>query len=199
MNNAANTALFPTREEWLLAGIEEVRPMFQIEGHPLPEKIRVTCGFPSTASRSGAIGQCFASVASKDAHYEILVSPVLDDARAVFAVLIHELVHTLPGCMNHGKTFQTAAHKVHLMSGLSSKGWGASIPGPTFDGAFGEIIKGLGAYPHARLDIGQRKKQGTRLLKAVCPCCGYTIRVTKVWADKGLPICSLDGATMTLA
>lgn len=36
-----------------------------------------------------------------------------------------------------------------------------------------------------------RKPQTTRLLKAACSSCGYTVRVTKRWADKGLPVCPL--------
>jgi len=196
--NTTVTPLFPTREEWLLAAIDEVRAIFNAVRHPLSERIRVTCGFPSTASRSGAVGQCFASAASADQHYEVMVSPVLDDPREVMQVLIHELVHTLPGCMNHGITFQAAAMSLGLAPG-ASKGWKATIHSPAFDGMYAQIISGLGAYPHAHLKLGQTKKQSTRLLKAVCPCCGYTIRVTKVWADKGLPTCSLDGSQLRLA
>lgn len=35
----------------------------------------------------------------------------------------------------------------------------------------------------------EKKTQSTRLLKAACSSCGYTVRVTKRWADKGLPPC----------
>src|SRR4030088_2490873 len=35
-------------------------------------------------------------------------------------------------------------------------------------------------------------------LKADCPECGYTIRLTKKWADLGLPSCPTDGAPLTL-
>src|SRR3989441_1526720 len=42
------------------------------------------------------------------------------------------------------------------------------------------------------------KKQSTRLLKAECPECGYTIRLTKGWADLGLPTCPTDGAALAL-
>src|SRR5919109_3178501 len=38
------------------------------------------------------------------------------------------------------------------------------------------------------------KKQSTRLLKAECPECGYTIRLTKRWAALGLPSCPIEGA-----
>jgi len=196
--NTTTAPLFPTREEWLLAAIDEVRPLFDAVGHKLTDKIRVTCGFPSTASRSGAVGQCFASAASADQHYEVMVSPVLDDPREVMQVLIHELVHTLPGCMNHGVNFQSAARDVYLAPG-TVKGWKATVHAPGFDAAYASILSGLGGYPHAHLTLGQTKKQTTRLLKAVCPCCGYTIRLTKVWADKGLPVCSLDNTQLVLA
>lgn len=193
-----STPVYPTREEWLVAAIEEVKPLFASTANTLSDKIRVTCGFPSTASRSGAVGQCFASAASADQHYEVMVSPVLDDPREVMQVLVHELVHTLPGCMNHGITFQTAASALGLAPG-ASKGWKATIHAPAFDAMYSQIIAGLGAYPHAHLKLGQAKKQTTRLLKAVCPHCGYTVRVTKVWADKGLPTCSIDGHQLKLA
>jgi hypothetical protein len=42
------------------------------------------------------------------------------------------------------------------------------------------------------------KKQGTRMLKAECPECGYTIRLTKKWADVGLPTCPTDGGALAL-
>ncbi len=43
------------------------------------------------------------------------------------------------------------------------------------------------------------KKQATRLLKAVCPDCGYTIRVTSKWAALGLPVCPTDLVEFVLA
>ena len=42
------------------------------------------------------------------------------------------------------------------------------------------------------------KKQSTRMLKAECPECGYTIRLSKKWADVGLPNCPTDGAALAL-
>lgn len=38
--------------------------------------------------------------------------------------------------------------------------------------------------------IGGKKKQSTRMIKASCPECGYTVRVTRKWLDTaGAPIC----------
>jgi hypothetical protein len=42
------------------------------------------------------------------------------------------------------------------------------------------------------------KKQSTRLLKAECLECGYTIRLTKERADLGLRTCPTDGAALML-
>ena len=36
------------------------------------------------------------------------------------------------------------------------------------------------------------------MLKAECPECGYTIRLTKKWADLGLPTCPTEGGALAL-
>ncbi len=38
------------------------------------------------------------------------------------------------------------------------------------------------------------KGSGSRMLKATCEACGYLIRLTRKWADKGLPTCCCGGA-----
>jgi hypothetical protein len=38
---------FTTREDWLAQAIAELRPVFSALNHPLPDSIRVACGFPS--------------------------------------------------------------------------------------------------------------------------------------------------------
>ncbi len=81
------------REDWLSAAVSELRPYFDAVCSPLPTNVRVSCGFPSNAKRSGAIGECWADTASADATFEVLISPVLDDPLRVFDVLVHELCH----------------------------------------------------------------------------------------------------------
>ena len=188
-------AIHSTREDWLTAAIDEVRPMFAAEGLALAPKIRVACGFPAHHARSGRVGECHASAASSDQHYEILISPVLADPARVFDVLIHELCHTLPGCMSHGLNFGKAAHAMGL---AQAPDWKSTVQGPTFLAMYGQIIESLGAYPHAALMVAG-KTQSTRMLKAACPHCGYTIRLTKKWADKGLPDCPVDQTPLALA
>jgi len=62
-----------------------------------------------------------------------------------------------------------------------------------FRDMFGDLVASLGDYPHDGLTVPARPKtQSTRMLKAMCPECGYTIRLTKSWADKGLPYCHVQ-------
>lgn len=186
------------REDWLAAAVSELRPIFEIVGKPLPAAVRVSCGFPSNAKRSGAIGECWADTASADKTFEVLISPVLDTPLQVFDVLVHELCHATAGAMNHGINFQRIAALMHLAPSAGPKGWKATGRADTFEAAFGEIIKSLDAYPHAALTMSSRKTQGTRMLKAVCPSCGYTVRLTQKWAALGLPSCPQDSDTLNL-
>jgi len=115
-------------------------------------------------------------------------------------VLIHELCHTAKGCMNHGVNFQKLAEAMLLIP--ASNTWKATVGAPTFMDAYGSIIEGLGDYPHAALDMSSRKTQGTRMLKASCPSCSYTVRLTAKWAfdsygNPRLPICPC-GDTLAL-
>jgi hypothetical protein len=186
------------REDWLSAAISELRPFFDAVGAPLPANVRVTCGFPSTAKRSGAVGECWADTASADKTFEVLITPEIDDPVWVFDVLVHELCHTTAGAMNHGVNFKRVAAAMHLAPS-AEKGWKATTRADSFIPTFGAIVDSLGAYPHGALTMSKRKVQTTRMLKAVCPSCGYTVRLTAKWADLGLPSCPVDSDTLNLS
>jgi len=186
------------REDWLSAAVSELRPFFDAIGAPLPANVRVTCGFPSNAKRSGAIGECWADTASADQTFEVLVSPVLDEPLRVFDVLVHELCHATAGAMNHGVNFQRVAAAMGLAPSPTKAGWKATGRGPDFESNYGSIIASLGGYPHAALTMSSKKVQSTRMLKAVCPSCGYTVRLTAKWAAVGLPSCPADSDTLNL-
>lgn len=181
-----------TREDWLTAGVEELRPVFDAILKPIPAKVRVACGFPLNAKRSRAIGECHPVANSGDKAVEIFISPELDDPLQVFEVLVHELCHATAGAMNHGVNFQRVAAAMQLEPCNPSKktnAWGSTKGTTLFKPSFEMIINALGVYPHAKLDFSTRKKQSTRMLKAVCPSCGYTVRLTAKWASQGLPTC----------
>ena len=194
---------FATREEWLSAAVEEFRAVFEAEGFPIAQRIRVSCGFPSNARRSGAIGECWADTASADKTMEILISPELAMTDKVIETLVHELCHTTAGAMNHGVAFRKAADALGLIPS-ATKGYKATQAGESFK-RFSALVDGLGDYPHAELSLTTRKKQSTRMLKAVCSRCGYTVRLTSKWAymadgkTPNLPQCPTDSFPLKLA
>ena len=188
-----------TREQWLTAAVDALRPQFDLIAKPLPLAIRVTCGFPLHARRSKAIGQCWASTASADKTIEIMISPVLAQPLAVLEVLVHELCHATDGAMNHGVAFQKAAAAMDLMAcGTGKQSW-KSTKGTALFGARNSVtLAGLGDYAHAELVPGSETKvQPTRMLKLCCPSCGYTVRTTAKWVAQGLPTCPC-GDTLTV-
>ena len=166
------------REDWLTQAASEAAPAFHLEGTPLP-KTRITCGFPSTWTPSKqATGECWSDKASADGTSEILISPTLADSGAVFAVLLAQLC---------------AASKADpVRMGLDQHGGLA-------DARWDSVIEELGVYPHVAIVVGSKPVQTTRMLKAVCPSCGYTVRLTQKWATLGLPTCPVDtGLTLAL-
>lgn len=183
-----NSTSLANREHWLTSAIDQMRPVFDLINQPLPRNIRVSCSLPSGGVRSNAIGECWSDKASADGTHEIFINPKLDKPLDVFAVLVHELVHTLPKCFDHGQKFGRVCDALGLAPG--AKGYKSTVPGAEFAETYANLLAGLGDYPHAALSpmLG-KKKQGIRMLKASCPSCGYTIRLSAKWADKGLPEC----------
>lgn len=182
------------REQWLEAAVQELRPLFEIRGFPLPDKIRVTCGFPSRRARSRlrAVGEHWSPKASQDGAHEIFISPVLSESMEVLATLVHELCHAATDGDGHGSKFKRAARAMWL-EGKPTSTYG----GDAFKSEMSSLIDT--DYPHASLNAGvDEKKQGTRMLKACCPSCGYTIRLTAKWAQLGLPDCPVDGESLSL-
>ena len=189
--------IHPTREAWLACAVDELRPMFGFAGRPLmAQRIRVSCAFPTTHSRTGATGQCFAATSSADASVEIMVSPELANPLDVFAVLVAQLAHATDGAMSY--TSSTYGPTCAAM-GLDKAGptWRTTLITPEFISRYQAIVDSLGDYPHATLSTEKKATQGTRQMKAVCPTCGFIIRLSKRWADQGMPTCH-DGDTFNL-
>jgi len=188
--------MYKTREEWLASLVNELRPVFASVSFPLPEKIRVTCGFPSSKAKAlhRAIGEHWSPKASNDDHHEILISPVVDDVVEVAAILVHELAHAATDGDGHGRNFTQCVRALWLEGKPT-----VTVAGSTFKQMTKDILDGLGPYPHAALNVrAGRKPQPTRMLKASCPCCGYTVRLTAKWTVLGLPICPVDNVQFTI-
>src|SRR5271156_3243260 len=86
------------REAWLNHAVELTRAHLRDSAQvDVPQAIRVSCGFPGGGSARTRIGECWSSTASKDGQVEMFISPVLDNAVDVLAVLVHEAIHAAVG------------------------------------------------------------------------------------------------------
>jgi hypothetical protein len=185
-----------TREEWLSKAVSELRPVFDSVGHPLPEKIETSCGFPSSNARSRtrrAVGEWWSAKQSPSGHHQIFIAPQVSESFDVFGVLVHELAHSATEGDGHKGRFPKLVKSLWLEGKPSS-----TVIGSDFRTNFADLVASLGDYPHDGLTVPPKAKvQSTRMLKASCSC-GYTIRLTKTWADKGLPTC-LCGSSFVLS
>lgn len=180
-----------TREQWLIVLADILREDFHKVGSPLPEKIKVSCGWPSYGARNKKsrtiAGECWSTTLSHGGNTEIFISPIIDDSLQAGHILVHELTHAAVGlAKGHGKEFKKVALSVGLTGPMR-----ATTAGPRLAERLNTLISDLGLYPHASLETltSGRKKQGTRLLKVICPECGYTVRTTAKWLEVGLPTC----------
>lgn len=104
-----------TREAWLRAAANELRPFFERCGYELPQNIRFAIAFPSTGRKGKRVGECWHSSTSANSAYEIFLRADLFEPEHVLGVLIKELVHTLlPPDAGHGKEFRIAATRIGL-------------------------------------------------------------------------------------
>lgn len=179
MTTATRTLKITSREDWLNRFVQHARPIFAAKGFPIPAKVRVSIGFTSNGAKGRAIGECWSDLASADGSFEIFIVPGMDDAHRVADILTHELAHAAVGlAAGHGPKFGKAARALGLEGKLT-----ATTAGPNWTAWAGPILKRMGPLPHAKLAgvSSGPKKQTTRMLKATCDACGFTVRGTKQW------------------
>jgi hypothetical protein len=174
------TALYETREEWLMSAVDQLRPHFKSKRFAIPKAVRVSCGLPSKGAfnyKKRAIGEAWSSKASGDEHHEIFISPTIAEPAQVLAVLVHELVHVTVGLKaGHRGMFIECGTQV----GLEGP-WTSTSATDALQTHLKALAKKRGKYPHAELKgmTNGKKKQTTRLIKVGCPLpdgCGYTTR-----------------------
>lgn len=188
-----------SREDWLLAAVGHLTPMF--EALDLDEKVtvpavRVSVGWPGGSGRKNSvIGQCWAPGAAADGTAQIFISPVLDDGARVLDVLAHEMIHAIDrNESGHRGRFA----KIAKAFGLEGK-MTATVAGDDLKERLTEVMEDLGEYPHAALNPGIRKKQGTRMLKVECKETGYKARLTRKWLEEyGAPKCPCHDEVMEI-
>jgi hypothetical protein len=193
------TTKFQTREEWLVAAVAALTPLFEELGETVPA-VRVSVGWPGGNGRKNSvIGQCWSTKVAADAISQLFISPVLDGAVRVLDVLAHELIHAIDDCQSgHKGRFAKIAKALGLTGKMT-----ATVAGEELTAKLEAIAADLGDYPHAKLaspadGVEGPKKQGTRMLKAECAeGSGYKVRLTRQWLDEyGAPICPCHGEQM---
>jgi hypothetical protein len=190
-NELINETDFDTREAWLMTAIEHMREWFETAGAPLPEMIRVSTGWSKNA-RKGSIGWTWISSAAEDKISNVFITPEISDSVKVLEILVHELVHVADDCEHgHGAAFK----KVAVALGLTGKMTATTATEELRD-QLEALTVIMGDYPHAKMLVGAQggkdsgpKKQGTRMIKVECDCCGYVVRTTRKWLDMGNPQC----------
>lgn len=180
-----------TREEWLNAGLDALRPWFEEKAKvSVPLDTRVSVGFPGGGSARKRIGECWARRMSKDNVNEIFINPTLSDPVQMLDVLAHEAIHAIDDCVSgHKGEFKRIAKDIGLEGKMTS-----THAGEMLKAELERIIKTLPTLTHGALDLSKRKKQPTRLVKLECDCCGMILRTTTKWIEEtGLPSCACSG------
>lgn len=194
------------RQAWLDAAMRGMSQALFAD-QTIPANLRISCGFPKGrgGKKGKAIGQCWASEASGDGHFEIFISPELGngsapvDAYNLLNVIAHEMIHAIVGIKaGHKRPFSNLAKAIGLEGKMT-----ATIPGEAFKARVRYILDSIGPYPMGALTEGEtsgpKKQTGSRLIKCTCPECGYTVRTTLKWLNEsGAPLCPVHREAMTI-
>lgn len=182
------------RHAWLERATIDLVEEFEEIGFNVPGNIRVSIGWPGgRGAKNKTIGQCWYPAASSDSFHEIFISPRLADTVEILATLAHEIAHTIAGpTAKHGAAFKKVATAIGLEGKMTATHAGQKFA----DWAHRWMVQG-GEYPAGSLNDARAVKQTTRLVKAECGDCGYTVRVTRKWLDEvGAPICPCNHTPM---
>ena len=191
-----------TREQWLNRAVDLMRDgIFRDASASLPHgidavvpQVKVSVGFPGGGSARKRIGEAWHPKSCAENVPQVFISPVLDNPVRVLDVLAHELIHTIVPDAGHKKPLKQIAVAIGLTGKMT-----ATVASPELEQRLNALSIELGAYPHSAINLKDRKKQGTRLNKVVCPDCGYTCRVTAKWIEStGAPICPCNNAPMAV-
>lgn len=175
------TQLPVNREDWLQrAAVVLEEQLFKPVGLSVPRKtvygVGPVNGLRGAVSKNKTLGICIPSGMSKTGNIEVVIDISVDDKRQAVETLIHEMLHATDDCKS-GHKGHFAKH--YKLIGLTGKATATTMT----DASWQEIepcLNRLGDYPHAAVDLSKgRKKQTTRQKKAVCDCCGKSLRESR--------------------
>lgn len=161
------TNTYRTREEWLVRAMERLDDLFFDNiGRKLPEKMRVSCGFPRGHAR--AIGQCWDPEVSTDGTYEMFICPTQAEPIPVLATLLHEMVHACVGIKaGHKKPFKDLAIKEFGLAGKPTATF--AEPNTPVYAKLMALAEELGPYPHAPMQKKMKPKKEPKWVRLYSP------------------------------
>lgn len=179
------------REAWLTTAARALAEWFsEIEDAEVPP-FRVSVGWPGgRGPKSSVRGQCWPTCSAEDGVAQIFISPTQVDTETTLGILLHEMIHAVDDCASgHRGNFVRIAKALGFVSKYTSSTNRTDELTERLQG----LAERLGDFPSAAIVTGRAAdtpaKQGTRMLKVVCPEDGYTLRTTQKWIDIGLPTC----------
>lgn len=194
--------LEPAREAVLnLFYNDFIIPLFKKNCYVLPLNVKVSIGLQK---HKKAIGSTYRPGIGSG-YYHIFIAPkIAKDAYLVFTTLIHEAIHTL--YFNHLIGFSTCAKAVGLL-----KPWTATTGSDKleeditqwledkeikwYEPGLKDIIETIpigrpGDSPGGTRPIGSPPTQTARMIRLICPDCGYIVRTSRSnITTKGFPVC----------
>ena len=189
---------YSTRDEWLTESVKRLNQDVFIPAGiaSLDASWRIACSFPGGGSARKRIGECWPSGSSDDATREMFISPLEDNPIEVLGTVAHEMIHAIDDCKNgHKGPFRTMALAIGLKGKMTH-----TTSGPELTAKLEKIADDLGPYPHAKINLQDRKKQTTRMIKITCldDECGCILRASRTAiANAGIPTCGC-GSIMTI-
>ncbi len=182
-----------TRESWYMAAAAMIeQQVFKPAGYIELPKYRIGCG-GSIIKTSKTAAICCPRENSGDNTYEIFISPRYDDRGNILQLIVHELCHVVVGTeARHKKPFIEVMRAVGMI-----RPWKKAIASEELVPVLRSMLGPLGPFPHAPLvtEKGSGQK-GSRLIKTMCPKCGYVARITRKWlTEVGPPLCPIDAVS----
>jgi hypothetical protein len=112
-----------SRESYLRAATNELRPYFAKHGLILPEKIRFAIAFTSHGKKGKVAGECWHAGASDDSHHEIIIRADFADPAEVLGILAHEFVHAALPALPRGGSRNAGRRTARNMARCACRRW----------------------------------------------------------------------------
>lgn len=178
---------YDTREQWLRAATEAMRPWLAEIGVVLPDSIATSVGFAKYGPPR-SIGQCWNPSSTPGGVTSVFICPTLSEPVKVLDVLLHELVHAGVGTeAGHKGLFVKAVRQL----GLKGKPTATyAEEGGALYAKLHELAVELGPYPHSPIiKSGPKRAPGGGWVKLMSiQDENYIIRISpKAFKENGVP------------